>query len=384
VGPGIFLKGLFWLENHSIYLLLTGIFLSGVVNYIRWHKRQRSIIRLKTHSSFVPTFDHRPKVSILIPAWNEAAHLAGCIDSILGLRYPNKELILCAGGADGTFQIAKKYAGSEAIVIEQLPSEGKQRSLKRCFDRSSGEIIFLTDADSRLDDHSFEETIQPLVNGKEDVCTGSRCPIPGQESNSLVLFQWINHLYQEAALPDYIDTLYGINAAIRRDALLKTGGFSAPVSIGTDLVLGRQLLSAGYPIYYMRYSRVQTDYMDKVSAYIRQLSRWYRNRLIFGIRYRHWSEVLSVLWAGGTSLFLLAAPLILALGSDFLRSLWMVLLFHSILNEARMVAVAARVEEGLPLRARQLSEVFLSIGASWAGMSRGLMESLSSGRGKRW
>lgn len=329
-------------------------------------------------------FNHYPKVSFLIPAWNEAGQLQQLINSILSLRYPVKELVLCAGGVDGTYHIATSYEQPGIIVLEQQMGEGKQRSLQRCFEQSSGEIIFLTDADCILDNSSFEETIRPLVEGREQACTGSRRPIVGQEHNSLVVFQWINHLYQETTSPDYIDTLYGINATVRRTALEKVGGFTAPAPIGTDLVLGRQLLAAGHRIRFVRHSRVQTKYQAESSAYRRQLSRWYRNRLVHGIHSRHWRDVVVTLLAGISSGFLLVTPFASILGLGWLWPLWILLLFNSILTQARMIKIATASCDELSLTPAQMMKVSLHSFNAWLGMAGGLLDSFKATRRLSW
>src|SRR5690606_13618117 len=53
-----------------------------------------------------------PSVSVLLPAWNEASTLGRCLDSLLAIPWPDLEIILCAGGNDGTVEIAKRYAAA--------------------------------------------------------------------------------------------------------------------------------------------------------------------------------------------------------------------------------------------------------------------------------
>ena len=66
-----------------------------------------------------------PKVSVLVAAWNEADIIREHIQSFLGLHYPNKELILCAGGEDGTYRIAREQGHTKVKVLEQQRGEGK-------------------------------------------------------------------------------------------------------------------------------------------------------------------------------------------------------------------------------------------------------------------
>ena len=91
-------------------------------------------------------------------------------------RIAYKELILCAGGPDGTYHLAKTFTSAQVLVFEQKPGEGKQRALQRCFEQSHGVVIFLTDADCLLEDRVFERTLYPLVVEGKDAATGTWRP----------------------------------------------------------------------------------------------------------------------------------------------------------------------------------------------------------------
>jgi cellulose synthase/poly-beta-1,6-N-acetylglucosamine synthase-like glycosyltransferase len=137
-----------WLEAHPGWVFTTGLVVVGAVNLYRWGKDKQAAARLAgAGDDHMPAFEHTPRVSFLVPAWNEAQHIQACLGSILALRYPEKELVVCAGGEDGSYTLAKRFEGPEVIVLKQQPGEGKQCALRRCFANSTGEIIFLTDAD---------------------------------------------------------------------------------------------------------------------------------------------------------------------------------------------------------------------------------------------
>ena len=122
-----------------------------------------------------------PLVSVLVAAWNEGERIEQHIQHFLALRYPNKELILCAGGQDGCYEQALAYqSASQVRVFEQQAGEGKQKALHRCLPYTKGSIVFLTDADCLLDDEAFERTLYPVVAGNTQVCTGSSQPHAAQ------------------------------------------------------------------------------------------------------------------------------------------------------------------------------------------------------------
>ena len=60
---------------------------------------------------------NRPLVSIGLPVYNEAEHLAQALDSLLGQDYENIEVIISDNAStDGTPQICADYAGKDGRV----------------------------------------------------------------------------------------------------------------------------------------------------------------------------------------------------------------------------------------------------------------------------
>ncbi len=327
--------------------------------------------------------DSAPRVSILLPAWNEAEFIPDCLASIRRLRYPDVELVVCAGGPDGTLERARRAAPPGAVILEQQPGEGKQRALQRCLERATGAVIFLTDADCVLDDETFERTLSPILRGEEVATTGSRRPLEGQRDHPLVAYQWSHHLWMQRTMPRYVETLDGVNAAVRRDVLERVGGFRMPAPIGTDYILSRQLRDAGYRIRFVPESRVQTAYCTTLAEYLRQRSRWFRNRFLYGLRGRNGREVGGHLWAALTGLGMLAVPLTGGLGSPLLWGLWLAALAYLVLSQVRFTLRARR--EGLRLPHPWQYGLFLAyMVVGWVASVRGLVESLLPGRRWRW
>jgi len=96
-----------------------------------------------------------PRVSILIPARNEAANLVTTLPAFLAQDYDNYEVILADDAStDGTGELARpfleKHPGRLRVVrIEALPPGwvGKTHALHRAFEAARGEWVLATDAD---------------------------------------------------------------------------------------------------------------------------------------------------------------------------------------------------------------------------------------------
>jgi len=95
-----------------------------------------------------------PKVSIVIPAYNEAMNIERLIESIDYQDYPFecREVILVDDGSvDGTPEIARKYG---VKVIQHETNMGKARALEDGIKAAKGDVIITMDADSYFADGS--------------------------------------------------------------------------------------------------------------------------------------------------------------------------------------------------------------------------------------
>src|SRR5262245_55148737 len=128
-----------YLNRYNRHILLVGFVIVIVRNWQLCMRDRALARRLRADWTTKPTLSQTPRVSALVAAWNEARGIAEHIGSFLALSYPNIELILCAGGPDGTFELASRHADERVIVLDQHPGEGKQHSLARCLEHATGE-----------------------------------------------------------------------------------------------------------------------------------------------------------------------------------------------------------------------------------------------------
>lgn len=96
-----------------------------------------------------------PRVSVIVPARNEARNIERCVTSILSTSYPNLELIVVDDAStDGTREIAERaIAGDErARVISNPPLPagwfGKQWACSTGAKAAQGQVLQFTDADT--------------------------------------------------------------------------------------------------------------------------------------------------------------------------------------------------------------------------------------------
>ena len=97
-----------------------------------------------------PVLNNTPLVSIILPAYNAAAHIKDAIDSILAQTYKNIEfLIINDGSADDTEQVATRYETSRVRVYSQ-PNAGVSAARNNGIKRSRGDFIITVDHDDMI------------------------------------------------------------------------------------------------------------------------------------------------------------------------------------------------------------------------------------------
>ncbi len=320
----------------SPLVLMAGFCAVVWLNLRRWQADHERARNQNSHGERQLPLTRHPPVSVLVAAWNEAQGIDAHVQAFLKLCYPDKQLVLCAGGTDSTYSLARAYSDHDRIVVlEQRPGEGKQNALGRCFGASSGEIIFLTDADCRLDDSTFEATLAPLINDDETVSTGGSHPIDVQKQKPFVVQQWLADVYTRSLWGDYTTGLLGRNAAITRTAIDQIGGFAADVRTGTDYHMARELVAHGHRIRVASRSSVATRYADTLASYRKQQARWLRNVVMHGAAYGEWREVRNSLMPSFIGLGMILLPFTSIVLGPIMLALWAVIYAQAVASRVR-------------------------------------------------
>ena len=112
---------------------------------------------------------HWPSVSIIVPAHNEEKVIEKCIEALLEIDYPKKEVIVVDdGSADRTYELATRYEQEGVKVFHRSNAGGKSVALNTGILFAKGEIIVTCDADSLIDRSAIRKIAtrfeDPLVN----------------------------------------------------------------------------------------------------------------------------------------------------------------------------------------------------------------------------
>lgn len=225
------------------------------------------------------TDEELPRVTIIIPAYNEEKSIGRTIKSIIASDYPEEKLeilVINDGSEDKTFEIAKKYKSKLVKVYTKL-NGGKGTALNYAIRKAKGEIIFSMDADTFVEPHSVKEMTRYFKNLKVMSVTPS------------MLIYKPKGILQRAQQAEYLFGLFIRKAFTSVNAIhITPGAFSAyrktffdkyglydEDNITEDLEMSLRIQHKGYAIEYSPESPAYTIAPNKFKTLMIQRRRWY-------------------------------------------------------------------------------------------------------------
>jgi biofilm PGA synthesis N-glycosyltransferase PgaC len=120
--------------------------------------------------------DDTPKVSIIIPAYNEEDCIVDTLQSLMRIDYPHLEILLVDDGStDQTYEKSLPFAGirdHKIIKIFRKPQGGKASALNLAFRYCRGEYVVCMDADSWLAPDSIRMLLRRFIQKNIGACAG--------------------------------------------------------------------------------------------------------------------------------------------------------------------------------------------------------------------
>ena len=132
-----------------------------------------------TGSGFVAILEKgEPTVSIVVPAFNEAARIGGSIrkiDAFVSRSPLSFEVIVVDDGSiDGTDTIVKQAGVKGLRLIRNNENHGKGYSVRQGVLAASGQYVLFTDADLSAPIEEVTKLLDVALDGRADIVIGSR------------------------------------------------------------------------------------------------------------------------------------------------------------------------------------------------------------------
>ena len=176
-----------------------------------------------------------PRVTVIVPAFNEASTVGNCLNGLAQQTYPNMDvLVVDDGSSDGTSAAAEHAAealtASVPVTVTRKGNGGKASALNYGVLMTAADVVVCVDADSVLAPDAIDKIVEPFADPTVGAVGGmvkvanSRTVLGRQQA-----MEYIAGLaLQRAAFAelDSVQVLSGAVSAFRRTTLKGFGGYS--------------------------------------------------------------------------------------------------------------------------------------------------------------
>jgi glycosyltransferase involved in cell wall biosynthesis len=208
-----------------------------------------AVVPLLRARGYVAPSERRTRVSVVIPAYNEAENLRWLLPQLANV---DEVIVVDGESPDGTGDIVRELC-PHATVVRQRP-RGKGAALRAGFAAATGDVIVMIDADGSMDPLEIESFVTLIARGF-DIVKGSRHSCGGGSEDLTFIRSAGNRLFVRLANLLYgtgwSDLCYGY-IAMRRSAIdqlrLHSDGFEIETEICVHAVTAK-LAVAEVPSY---------------------------------------------------------------------------------------------------------------------------------------
>jgi len=193
-----------------------------------------------------------PRVSFVVPAYNEEAVIAEKLENLLSLDYP-AELrditVVADGSTDRTVEVVRSYARRGVRLLFQPERRGKIAAMNRAVSCARGEILIFSDANAMMERDSvchmvrnFADPRVACVGGEKRICPDTQVQAEGES----IYWRYESFLKRADSLVSTAMGAVGEFFAIRRELY-------RPLEedcIIEDFVLAMRLVVEGWRVVY--------------------------------------------------------------------------------------------------------------------------------------
>ena len=220
-----------------------------------------------------------PKVSVIVPAYNEETTIKGTVYSLLSLDYPKDKLeiiIVDDGSTDNTLKIAKEFE-KKGVRVFSKENGGKGVALNFGLSKSSGELVGCLDADSYVMSNALKKMVGYFE--EEDIMAVTPSIKVWKDNNFLQKVQRVEYMMGVflRKVFSYLDSIHvtpGPFTIYRKYFFDKYGGYDEG-NLTEDIEVALRIQRQGYRIENVMDANVYTIGPQTLKSLQRQRNRWY-------------------------------------------------------------------------------------------------------------
>ena len=277
----------FWMFNAGILaitwiflvgdLLMTGrlLFIGAAAVYDRVHE--------KIFGKPAEVASYKPKVAVLIPAYNEEKVIERTVRAALNSTYPNlKVIVIDDGSKDRTLEVARSAfkvdAAAGRVLILTKKNAGKAEALNYGIEHIGDAELFVgIDADTVIAPDAIARLVPHFINPKVGAIAGNAKV--GNRVNLWTRWQALEYITSQNFERRALDVLGAVSVvpgaigAWRVSAVREAGGYHVD-TVAEDADLTMALLRNGYRVEYEDMALAYTEAPTNANGLMRQRFRW--------------------------------------------------------------------------------------------------------------
>src|SRR5216684_7027725 len=258
-------------------LLMTGrlLFIGAAAIYDR--------LREKIFGKPAEVASYKPKVAILIPAYNEEKVIERTVRAALNSNYPNLRVIVIDDGSrDRTLAVAhaafaKEQSAGQVLILAK-PNSGKADALNYGIEHiREAEIFVGIDADTIIAPDAIARLVPHFINPRVGAIAGNAKV--GNRVNLWTRWQALEYITSQNFERRALDVLGAVSVvpgaigAWRVSAVREAGGYQLD-TVAEDADLTMALLRRGYRVEYEDMALAYTEAPTNANGLMRQRFRW--------------------------------------------------------------------------------------------------------------
>lgn len=258
-------------------LLMTGrlIFIGAAAVYDRLHE--------KIFGKAAEVASYKPKIAVLIPAYNEEKVIERTVRAALNSNYPNLRVIVIDDGSkDRTLEVARNAFKAEVatgkVLILGKKNSGKAEALNYGIEHIGDAELFVgIDADTIIAPDAIARLVPHFINPKVGAIAGNAKV--GNRVNLWTRWQALEYITSQNFERRALDVLGAVSVvpgaigAWRVSAVREAGGYHID-TVAEDADLTMALLRRGYRVEYEDMALAFTEAPTNANGLMRQRFRW--------------------------------------------------------------------------------------------------------------
>ncbi len=237
-----------------------------------------------------------PRVTVIIPAYNEGAMVEKSLYSVAASDYPADRLeIICIddGSKDDTWEYIKRAGQRYPGLIQTIRfprNRGKREALYAGFQRGTGDYFVTVDSDSLIEPGTLKQIVAPMVQDPRVGAVAGNVKVYNRTANILTRMLWVrfvlsfDFLRASQSTYGFVFCTPGALSAYRREAVFPVleewrgqRFLGTACTIGEDRAFTNLVLRRGYHTVYQRSAVVYTTVPETYRGMTRMFLRWDRS-----------------------------------------------------------------------------------------------------------